>query len=182
MSGKLTKCKACGAEIAKSAKMCPQCGSKNKKPFYTKIWFWLIIVVVIVVIGSSNGGENNTPNTTNTETSQNNVQENIEYTKYDVSTMVDDLENNAMNAKNKYDKQYVEVTGELTNIDSSGSYISLSSTKHEFSFLTVQCFIKNEEQLNKISQMATGNIVTIRGKVKSVGEVLGYSLDITEIP
>ena len=31
MSQKMTTCKACGHEIAKSAKACPACGAKNKK-------------------------------------------------------------------------------------------------------------------------------------------------------
>ena len=31
---KMIKCKHCGQEIAKSAKVCPSCGGKNKKPFY----------------------------------------------------------------------------------------------------------------------------------------------------
>ena len=134
MSVKLTKCKACGAEIAKNAKTCPQCGNKNKKPVYSKIWFWLIIVVAIIAVGSSNSGTNQSDVQETAQT--NNVQENIEYTKYDVSTLIDDLESNALNAKSKYDKQYVEISGELTNIDSSGSYINVSSAKHEFSFLS----------------------------------------------
>ena len=31
---KTTICKHCGAEIATSAKACPKCGGKNKKPIY----------------------------------------------------------------------------------------------------------------------------------------------------
>ena len=34
MAAKLIKCKSCGADIAANAKTCPQCGAKNKKPFY----------------------------------------------------------------------------------------------------------------------------------------------------
>ena len=30
---KMIKCKTCGADIASSAKSCPGCGAKNKKPF-----------------------------------------------------------------------------------------------------------------------------------------------------
>lgn len=186
MTEKLTKCKSCGTEIAKVAKMCPHCGRKNKKPFYMRVWFWVLIIIVVAFVGSNKSGDTNTATnietTTNAETSANGVQEDIEYVKYDVSTMVDDLESNALNAKTKYDKQYVEITGELSNIDSSGSYINISSTKSDFSLITVQCYIKNDEQLSKISQMSKGDIITVKGKIKSVGEVLGYGLDITEIP
>lgn len=54
--GKLITCKACGAEIAKNAKCCPQCGAKNKKPIFKKWWFWVILV--ILVISFANSGEN----------------------------------------------------------------------------------------------------------------------------
>ena len=68
MSNKMSVCKACGHEIAKSAKVCPQCGAKNKKPIFTKWWFWVIIVIFIGVAagssgGTDNGGSNN-PNAT----------------------------------------------------------------------------------------------------------------------
>lgn len=43
-NGKLTTCKACGAEIAKSAKTCPYCGAKNKGKH-------LILSAVLIVLG-----------------------------------------------------------------------------------------------------------------------------------
>ena len=65
MSQKMTTCKACNKEIAKSAKTCPHCGAKNKKPIFTKWWFWLIVVVVIgVVAGAGSGSDSNTDNST----------------------------------------------------------------------------------------------------------------------
>ena len=50
---KIIKCKTCGAEIASSAKSCPGCGAKNKKPFYTKIWFWVLIILIVGSAGAS---------------------------------------------------------------------------------------------------------------------------------
>ena len=38
MKKKLISCKACGQEIAKSAKRCPKCGAKNKKPIFKKCY------------------------------------------------------------------------------------------------------------------------------------------------
>ena len=52
MKKKLTSCKACGNEIAKSAKRCPHCGAKNKKPIFKKWWFWLFVFVIIGSIAS----------------------------------------------------------------------------------------------------------------------------------
>lgn len=62
MANKMILCKACGAEIASSAKSCPHCGARNKKPIYKRWWFWLLVVfVVLIVIGSSGNSETGTP-------------------------------------------------------------------------------------------------------------------------
>lgn len=50
MSLKMKKCKTCNADIAKSAKRCPHCGAKNKKPFFLRGWFVLLALIGIVAI------------------------------------------------------------------------------------------------------------------------------------
>lgn len=70
MSKKLTACKACGQEIAKSAKSCPHCGAKNKKTIFKKWWFWVIVVALLATIGSF-GNDSDNENTTNNNTSVN---------------------------------------------------------------------------------------------------------------
>lgn len=58
MKSKLTKCKACGAEIAKSAKLCPSCGAKQGKK--ARIWGTIVLVVgVCIVIGYLFGDPDN---------------------------------------------------------------------------------------------------------------------------
>jgi hypothetical protein len=61
MAEKLILCKACGKEIAKSAKSCPNCGKKNKKPVGLVL---LAIVVFFIVIGviTNLGGSDNSSN------------------------------------------------------------------------------------------------------------------------
>ena len=44
---KMTQCKACSKEIASNAKSCPGCGAKNSKPFYKKIWFWIVAIIIV---------------------------------------------------------------------------------------------------------------------------------------
>jgi hypothetical protein len=105
----------------------------------------------------------------------------IKYTKYKVSKMMDDLDNNAMKAEKKYTDKYVEITGKLSNIDSDGKYIDLKSSKDDFAITGVQCYIKSDKQSDKIMDMKKGQTVTLKGQITEVGEVLGYSLDIIEI-
>ena len=50
---KMTVCKACGKEIAKSAKACPNCGAKQK---HHRFLFFLVIVVIVVIAVAAMGG------------------------------------------------------------------------------------------------------------------------------
>ena len=52
---KMKKCVTCGADIASSAKACPKCGAKNKKPVFLRGWFIMIAIIAIagIVIGIS---------------------------------------------------------------------------------------------------------------------------------
>lgn len=61
MNDKMTNCKTCGAEIAKNANACPNCGAKVKKPIFKKWWFWVIIVIIIFGIIGSAGGDSTDP-------------------------------------------------------------------------------------------------------------------------
>ena len=58
---KLKKCETCGQEIAKNCKVCPNCGAKNKKPFYKKWWLWMIVVIAVVAVAGSGGSNTQEP-------------------------------------------------------------------------------------------------------------------------
>lgn len=186
----MINCKHCGATIASSAKSCPQCGGKNKKPVYKRVWFIVLCVIILIAVIGNLGGNDTSTNTNNNNAtvdtptitqSQQDSEPKIEYTAYTVAQMKDDLDNNALKAAEKYNKQYVEITGRLNVIDSSGKYISIVSVNDQWAIIGVQCYIKNDEQKKQIMEMSIGDTMTIRGKITAVGEVMGYSLDIAEI-
>lgn len=57
-------CKYCGKTISKTAKTCPHCGGRFKKPVYKRWWF--IVIVIIVVLGIlGNLGGNDKPSSSN---------------------------------------------------------------------------------------------------------------------
>lgn len=58
---KMVKCKACGQEIAKSARTCPNCGAKQKTPLGVKIVSALIVLFVFMVIAAAVGSKDNKP-------------------------------------------------------------------------------------------------------------------------
>ena len=136
------------------------------------------------LLGNSQKDEDNTSeDVVETEPTQENQQEQTEEIEYIVATvdeMYETLNDNALKAKKTYDGQYVEVTGILGTIDSNGSYICLDEMNTAYSFYSVQCFVKNDEQLDHVIEMSSGKKYTIRVKITTVGEVLGYAGDIVE--
>lgn len=133
----------------------------------------LVVFAVILCIGLFAGGDDETPTTSTPE-------EKIEYITYSINDLCTDLDENALNAQKKYKGQYVEITGKLSNIDSDGNYFSLDRTDKVFTFLDVQCYIRNDEQLDTLASYKIGDKITVRGKISDVGEIMGYSLDLME--
>ena len=50
-----------------------------------------------------------------------------------------------------------------------------------FTIQDVQCYIKNDEQKAQVANLSKGDVITVKGKIKSIGELMGYSLDIDSI-
>ncbi len=189
---KMTTCKACGAQMAKSAKTCPNCGAKNKKPIYKRWWLWVLVVLVLLFVIAVSGSDDDQPTSAGTTTvSDNKGASNAEkataapitYAKYDVTDLFKALDDNAIKAKNEFKNQYVELTGYISNMDASGDYIDIGANpnSYDYMFESVQCYIKSDEQLQIITELSKGDRVTIRGQITDVGEIMGYSLNIDSI-
>lgn len=181
MKEKLTTCDSCGAEIATSAKTCPQCGAKVKRPITKKWWFWVVVVVIIAaIVGGTSGsksGDKPAPDEPMTP------QQPISYTHYNVTELFDALKNNAMKAQSDFKDQYVEIEGYLDVVDSDGKYIGVGAAPNDYNYIlqNVQCYIKDGTQKQQIMEIGTESPITVRGKIISVGEVLGFSMNIDSI-
>ncbi len=175
-------CKHCKTEIPYGAKICPQCRKKQGMGLIPKI---IIGIVVLAAIGAAAGGNEDKPASTANSVSKNQevvetTVEEITYTPVTVGEMMDTLESNAMKASETYKDQYLEITGKLSVIDSNGKYISLVGDG-DFEIIGVQCYLKTDEHKQAVMEMSIGDTVTLKGRCKNVGEVLGYSLDIDSI-
>jgi len=104
-----------------------------------------------------------------------------EYTEITVDQLFEELNDNALNAEEKYGGAYVEVTGILEVIDSDGKYIGLSPLNEKYTLDDVQCYITNDEQLETVKGLSKGDKVTVKGKIVNIGEIFGYSLNIDSI-
>ncbi len=174
------KCKKCGNEVDNKAVICTNCGCKMKKPIYKKPWFWALLVILIVAVIGSSGDDESTIETN--ENTVSNVTEEITYEFVDLQTMFDELDNNAMKAESNYQNKYVEFQCKICVFDSDGQYISVEPINaSEWSFSSAMCYIKNDAQKSFLMGKNVGDSITIKGKIKSIGEVLGYSIDIKEV-
>ena len=180
-------CKHCQTEIPKKAKVCPQC---RKKQGGIVKWILLVVFAIALISALTGGdGEDTTDPVENTNAAVENQQAEteaaeevvIEYTAVTVSEMMEVLDSNAMKAEATYRDAYVEITGRLGTIDSDGKYISLMPVDDEWAFIGVTCYMQNDEQKAQVMEMSVGDTVTLKGKIKDVGEVVGYYLDIDSI-
>ena len=73
---------------------------------------------------------------------------------------------NQVKCKQQYDKQLLEVTGSVQSVGTDildNTYVCLGSDT-EFTFVGIQCYAKNEDEVNKIAELKEGDIITVRGK------------------
>ena len=63
---------------------------------------------------------------------------------------------NSLKAQNVFKGQQIEIIGKLGTIDSNGKYISLESMD-PYSFIIIQCYIKNDDQKAKIVDLSKGD-------------------------
>lgn len=175
MSKKLTNCKACGKEIAKGIKKCPNCGKDNRNFFVKHKILTGIVVLIVLGILASTGNSGTETTKTSSE-----VQQSIEYTNVNIDTLINDLETNALKANTDYKGKYLEITNCIvSNIDGQGSYFSVRGSD-EWSFTNVQIFI-DKEHIEQVASLSKGQALTLKVEITDVGEVLGYSADLIEI-
>ena len=172
-------CKKCKQEIDKKASICVHCGCKVSKPIFKKWWFWAIIVIIIIAIS---GGSADDAGKTDTSSNETKTEAPIVYEAQDLSVMFEDLKSNAMKAEEKYKNKNIEFSAKINNFDSDGKYIGVKAVNSdEWDFNSAMCYIKNDKQKEFLINKNIGDTITIKGKVKSIGEVLGYSIDIAEV-
>jgi hypothetical protein len=183
-------CRECGMEVSSGAKNCPHCGIDQRNWFIRHKIITAILVVIALVILSSLGGDDaekepKTANNKQVTEASGKAQEKEEVKEppmvVSAKKLLEDLENNALQASNTYKGKYVEVTGRLGSIDSGGDYFILEPGGDYFTFITsVSCDI-SEEHLDAVANLKKGQQLTVVGTVTSVGEVMGYDIEVESI-
>ncbi|MDU5466352.1 MAG: hypothetical protein E6084_00600 [Peptoniphilus harei] len=149
----------------------------EKKPFYKRVWFIVLVVIVIIAAVMPKGDKSADTANKSAETST----KEITYTPADAGQMLSDLDNNALNAEKTYKDKDLEITGKVFNIDSSGKYINIDGINAEFTMTGITCNLQNDEQRDVVASISKGATVVVRGHVTDVGEVVGYTVNVDEI-
>lgn len=140
--------------------------------------------IIIGALGNALGG--NKPDATkstgssSTEKATEPTAEVIEYTVVTANQLEEDLNNNALKASETYKNEYLEVTGKFYIVDASGKYFTIKSDEM-FSLTNIQCYIKSDEIKNIVMELSKDQQITVRGKCKDIGELIGYQIDVIEI-
>lgn len=183
----MIKCKTCGADIAANAKTCPSCGAKNKKPFYTKWWFW--VIVALVILGAVGGNSNSNNSSANADNSVETKKEEVKVEQKDevkeepkeevivvsAEELAKAFEDNEISANKQYKDKMLEISGTISDIGEmlGSTYITLEA-EEDFAITQTQCFFKDEEQIDKIAELSKGEKVTLIGKCE--GKSLNVSV------
>ncbi len=178
------KCPNCNQEF--TGEQCPNCGyianvAKPKKPIFKKWWFWTIIgIVVLCAFAATDSGESTSASKEESSTplseSISSTQAGTQYEQVSLATMCTDLDKNALKAESTYNGKMIEIEAKIVGFDSSGDYISISPTKNMSIYTSITCRVK-KQHLDFLLEKETGDIITIKGKVTSVGEFLGYTIE-----
>lgn len=173
----MTTCKACGKEIAKGVKKCPHCG-KDQRNFFMKHKIISIIAIFIVlgVIGSVTGGKDDSAKTTSTTTSTESTastkstSEDVKKEEEAITVSAVDLgkayNDNEVSADKQYKGKNAVISGTIKDIGVTmgQTYVVLSSGD-DFALTDIQCFFKDQTEIDKVAGLSKGNSVTIKGKI-----------------
>jgi len=184
----LANCKSCGKEIGKGVKKCVHCGTDQRNFFSRhKIITGILALVIIGGIGSAmgSGGESSpaqAPAITTAPAASSVATQQPKAAPVVVTAdkLVEDLKGNALNASEAYKGKYVEVTGQLSSIDSNGKYFSIAPMNDDLSFTTILCNI-TQEQKATVSKFTSKQKLTVTGTITDVGEMLGYTIKVESI-
>lgn len=136
-----------------------------------------LVVIITIPYSSKSGNTPRVPISTQVATTPQ-----IQYEQVDLQTMLDDLKANAMRAEEEYQNKYIEITGEIRNFDSDGKYISIAPCgAPKWTLDTVFCRLMDSAQKAFLLEKSVGDVITIRGKVTTIGEIIGYQVKIAEI-
>lgn len=106
---------------------------------------------------------------------------NHDFIEISAETLMNELESNAARANKNFNGKYIKITNAvITNIESDGDYINVDYADR-LSLHTIQCEPKYSSTKEQIFNLNKGQRITVYGKVRDVGEIIGYYLELLKM-
>lgn len=105
----------------------------------------------------------------------------IAYNSYTVAALLDDLESNAMRAKEDHDDELMQIEGYIDYFDASGGYVTVKAEPSDWAFENIWCDISTDAQREILKDYSVNDCVCLQGKITTVGEIVGYHMDIHRV-
>lgn len=162
------KCKKCKEEIAKDAKKCPHCGSKQGMPK----WLIAVIVIVVLAIIAGSGGSNESSSSNNDKSSSSTSNTQSSSKPAEKFTLVDHQKSADSNEFAYYIEGHIK-----NNRDRNISYVQVIFNTYDAEGNTIGTCMDNQNGLDangtwKFKAMCLENIDQIaRYELK---EITGY--------
>ena len=89
------------------------------------------------------------------------------YIKISSTDLISAYKGNQVKCKKLYDKHLLKVTGTVTNVGTDvldQTYVCLGSDS-EYTFVGIQCYAKNEDEVNKIAELKKETLLLLRERV-----------------
>lgn len=172
-------CKVCDKQIAKSAKKCPNCG-KDQRNFFMRHKFFtgFLVLIILSAIGSDSSDKKNISGSKDEIIQENkqeksvknnieNVEEIEEIIEISAKKLADDYDENEVRADDLYKNKTLRISGVVNSIDVmfERTFIVLDGGG-EFGFINIQCYFKDENEIEKLKELDKGDSVTLLGKVE----------------
>ena len=186
-------CETCGAPLEGASQFCPKCGASagggnsKKGKFKLGCLGFIALLLVIGLFNSCGSNSKENPSQTNTTSSSSAAQEQKSkekvYEDADINVLIKEAKENAAAANQNYKKKNIKITGVLKNIDSDVKYITLDGTDKNYSMIHITCRInsKNDTLKDSVLKLKKGQMVTVSGTVKEVGDIMGYELSLDKV-
>lgn len=166
MKSKLVKCKTCGAEIAKSAKKCSNCGAPQHRVAITiasLLGMLAVFCTIMVIVNAVNSGSSSSPNQ-NGSGSSSQESSAIQISSIDLWKAYAD---NEVNADNLYKDKLLSVTGTISDIGkdvvTKNPCVTLKAGD-QLGIYSVQCFFPDaDEKSSTLAALKDGQKITIYG-------------------
>lgn len=105
----------------------------------------------------------------------------IIFDNYLIKDLYDEYDRNPMRATDKYVGKHVAISGKITEIDSSGSYVLICAEDDSEGENYIYCHLNTDELKNQIYDLSRGDMLTVRGKTSTMTILNKYQIDVYSI-